>query len=98
MRFEWDEAKRARTLRERGLDFAVAPRLWMGPMLHWPDTRRDYGEDRVNALGRLGPYVMAVTHTVRGEAIRIISFRRASERKTQRFRAAHPILPPDPVP
>ncbi|HTT80742.1 MAG TPA: BrnT family toxin [Stellaceae bacterium] len=45
MEFEWDEAKNARNLGERGIGFDNGARIFDGPVLIWEDKRRDYGED-----------------------------------------------------
>ena len=47
----WDERKSPRHLRDRGVDFGVAPLIFDGPTLEREDTRRDYGERRVVAVG-----------------------------------------------
>ena len=41
------------------------------------DEREDYGEERVNLLGRCDGVILHVTYTERKERIRIISARRA---------------------
>ena len=41
------------------------------------DRREDYGEDRYVLLGMVSQSVLAVTYTLRGERIRIISARPA---------------------
>ena len=51
---EFDPDKRDRTLAERGLDFACAREVFAGPHLDWPDTRIDYGEDRLHHIWRAG--------------------------------------------
>src|SRR5207248_8443641 len=51
MEFEWDEAKHTKTLRERGVGFDDAARIFAGPVLIWEDARRDYGEVRFRAVG-----------------------------------------------
>jgi uncharacterized DUF497 family protein len=38
-------------LRERGFDFEFATQVFDGPTLERVDTRRDYGERRVVAVG-----------------------------------------------
>ena len=89
MRFSWDPAKDARNIRERGLSFAEAAPMWESPMLVWIDNRRDYGEVREMALGRVGPRVMAVGWVRRGDDdIHIFSFRKANARETKRYQAA----------
>ena len=53
--------------------------LFDGPRLEWEDRRKDYGETRINTLGEIEGRVFFVSFTRREEAIRIISFRKASE-------------------
>ncbi len=89
MRFTWDPAKNERNIQERGLDFFDAPLLWVGPMLIWIDTRRDYDEVREVGLGTLGGRVMSVGWVKRGEDhIHIFSFRKANARETKRYQSA----------
>ena len=87
MLFEFDPAKSARNVRERGLPFDLAPLMFAGPRMEWEDQRRDYGETRINTLGEIEGLVFFATFTRRGEAIRIISFRQANPRETRRYRA-----------
>jgi uncharacterized DUF497 family protein len=42
----FDPEKRARTLAERGLDFADATQVFDGPELTLEDLRSEYGEER----------------------------------------------------
>jgi uncharacterized protein len=46
----FDPAKRARTLAERGLDFADADEVFAGTTAEADDTREDYGEHALSAL------------------------------------------------
>jgi uncharacterized protein (DUF4415 family) len=48
----WDARKSDRNLRERGFDFEFATQIFDSPTLERTDARRDYGEQRVIALGR----------------------------------------------
>jgi hypothetical protein len=43
MRITYDSAKRAKTLAERGLDFADAALVFAGVTLEIQDIRKDYG-------------------------------------------------------
>lgn len=73
-RVEWDEAKRLRNLRERGVDFIDAALIFAGPeIVEAVDARSDYGERRFRALGRVDDDLFVVVYTWRGEARRIIS-------------------------
>jgi len=83
MEFEWDEAKHARTLSERGIGFDDAARIFAGPVLIWQDTRRDYGEDRFRGVGETDGDILHVAFTWRGDVMRIISVRRADRKEAQ---------------
>ena len=47
MRITFDPAKREKTWRQRGLDFADAAVVFSGATLEVQDTRQDYGETRI---------------------------------------------------
>ena len=51
MNISFDPAKRARTLAERGLDFADAAEVFAGVTAEAEDTREDYGETRIICFG-----------------------------------------------
>lgn len=86
IRVDFDSAKSEKNARERGLPFAAAVRLFEGPRVEWEDRRKDDGEIRISALGEIEGRVFFVSFTRRGEAIRIISFRKANARETRRYR------------
>lgn len=85
VKLEWDEEKRRRTLRERGLDFADVARLDWDRAVIIPDDRRDYGERREVAMAELDGRLMVVAYTIRGDALRVISFRKANARERRVF-------------
>ena len=80
MRFEWDSAKAARNLRKHGVSFEEAVSVFYDPLAATgadPDHSED--EERfvtfgISSAGRL----LVVTHSERGEVIRIISARAAT--------------------
>jgi uncharacterized DUF497 family protein len=86
MRFEFDPIKSAKNARERGLPFAAAARMFDGVRLEWEDKRKDYGEIRTGTRGEIEGRIFLATFTRRGDAIRIISFRKANGRETRRLR------------
>ena len=51
--FEWDEEKSEATFRARGFDFAFAAAIFEGEILRRADQRRDYGEPRWVATGKV---------------------------------------------
>lgn len=86
--FEWDAAKSAANLRARGFDFAYAALIFDGPTLEMDDDRADYGERRIQAIGRAGDDVLFVVYTWRADVRRIISARRANRRERDAYRKA----------
>jgi uncharacterized protein len=79
--------ERTENIHKHGVDFATASRLWDAPVLEREDERRDYGETRVLAFGRVDGRLMAVLYTWRGVHRRIISARKANRREQRRFEA-----------
>jgi uncharacterized DUF497 family protein len=75
MRLTWDEAKRQRTLKERGLDFADANLVFAGRSMTLPDERRDYAEPRFITAGWLRGRFVVIVWTPRDGSRRIISMR-----------------------
>lgn len=94
MRFDWDPDKNERNIRERGLPFAYAARIFDGPTIERDDTRRDYSEIRIVALGAIDARAYVVVYTDRRDAegpLRwIISARKANPKEQGRYRAVHP--------
>ena len=76
--FEWDPAKATRNLRRHGVRFEYATRVFLDPSrLDQEDAREDYGEERRVALGAIEGRVFVVAYAIRGNAIRLISARKA---------------------
>jgi uncharacterized DUF497 family protein len=85
--FEWDPAKSESTYRTRGFDFAYASRIFQARFIESEDTRTDYGETRMKAVGQVGPDILAVIYTRRGAALRIISARRANRKERAQWQS-----------
>lgn len=84
----WDEAKRVKTLAERGLDFADAEQVFLQPKRFTiSDARRNYGEPRFITMGMLQDRVVVVVWTPRDGDRRIISMRKANAREVRQFQA-----------
>jgi uncharacterized DUF497 family protein len=81
VQFEWDPVKSEVMYQARGFDFAYASRIFDAALVAVQDTRVDYGETRMKAIGRVGPDILVVIYTWRGDAIRIISARRANRKE-----------------
>jgi hypothetical protein len=85
MRITFDPAKRAKTLADRGLDFADAAKIFAGMTLEVEDTRKDYGETRIICFGYLEGRMVVVGYTPRGAGRHIFSMRKANEREQSRI-------------
>jgi uncharacterized protein len=81
--FTWDEAKRRANLRKHGIDFVDAPKIFQGLTFTAEDDRKPYGERRFLTLGLLEDQIVSVTHTERGDEIRIISIRKATKHEAR---------------
>ena len=86
MRITFDRAKRAETLRERGIDFRDAKHVFAGRTLDLQDRRFDYGEVRMWTVGHLNGRMVMVVWTQRGKARRIISMRKCNAKEQAKFR------------
>jgi uncharacterized DUF497 family protein len=89
--YEWDPAKSERNRHVRALPFDLAADLFDGPILEQIDERRDYGEERVQAIGIIDGVIMQCVYTDRPSGVRrIISLRRAKRKERHAFRSAFP--------
>jgi len=85
MAITYDPVKRDWTLRERGLDFEDADRVFAGPTFDQEDDRRDYGEARIITIGFLRGRMVVVVWAPRGSNRHVISMRKANEREKARY-------------
>lgn len=91
MQFEWDEDKREKTIRERGIDFVDAAKIWDDPLRQERiDRRENYGEVRIQTIGRVNFGILFVVYTERtyedgDEVIHIISVRKADRRERREY-------------
>ncbi len=93
VRFGWDARKSEQNLQDRGFDFEFATQIFEGPTLEREDSRRDYGERRVIAVGMAQGIALTVVYTDRaaagGEVMRrIISARVSDRRERQAYKNA----------
>ena len=85
MEIEFDPFKRTMTLADRGLDMARAGEIFEANHLTIQDERKDYGEDRFISIGLIDGRMVVIAWTHRGEAIRIISMRKANDREQEKY-------------
>ena len=93
VRFGWDGRKSDRNLADRGFDFEFATQIFDGRTLEREDTRRDYGERRVIAIGIADGIALTVVNTDRtetGGAVirRIISARKSHRHEREAYKGA----------
>jgi uncharacterized protein (DUF4415 family) len=81
MTIEFDPDKRGLTLEKRGLDVALAGKIFDGATLTIADERKDYGEARFITISRLQGRMVVLGGTPRGAVRRIISMRRPMSAK-----------------
>ena len=88
MTYDWDPAKSERNLTQRGFDFEFVTQVFEATYVEFDDTRRDYGERRVVALGLADTIPLTVVFTDRvtsdGAIVRRIISARLSHRKERR--------------
>jgi len=82
---EFDPAKNARNVRERGISFERFADIDLGTAVAVEDTRADYGERRVRLLGTIDGRLDVAVITYRCEKVRVISLRRANEREERLY-------------
>ena len=82
---DWDEKKRLSNIAKHGIDFAVAASIFDGAFVEFSQRQREYGEERIGALGRREEEIIFVEYTWRGERRRIISARRARRDERERY-------------
>jgi uncharacterized protein len=88
MEFEFDSVKSAKNAKERGLPFELAAELEWRRAVVFKDDRFMYGEERLIAFAPLRGRLYAVCYVQRGEARRIISFRKANKREERLYAQA----------
>jgi uncharacterized DUF497 family protein len=86
MLLEWDENKRDAKLLRYRLDLVDGQLLFDGrPVVSFPSPRN--AEVRFISTGQIGAKFYSVVWTERGDAVRLISFRRARDGEERAYRA-----------
>lgn len=87
LEFEWDPAKAEANQRKHGVSFPEAGTAFGDPLsVTIPDTRHSMDEDRYILFGRSDQgRLLAVMHTERDTAIRIISARLVTARERREY-------------
>ena len=86
MHFEWVEEKNRLNIEKHGIDFADAVDIFNHPLLTALDSRKDYGEDRWQAIGWMHTVVGVDIYTERvGDVTRVISARKATRQEVKSY-------------
>lgn len=83
MKIEYDEAKNQRNIELRGLSFELANDFDFENALEV--EQRVNGELRYFALSMIENRLFALVYTLRADAIRVISLRKANSREVKRY-------------
>ena len=87
VQFGWNPKKHERNIRERGYGFDVAALIFEGRTVEWQDTRHDYGETRMIAVGKVENDFYTVVYTDRGDLRWIIASWPANRKERKRWLA-----------
>jgi uncharacterized DUF497 family protein len=80
-RYEWDAGKAEINLAKHGVPFEAVQGFDWSTAIEAEDTRYDYGETRMQALGVIGGRYHVLVYAWRAGRIRVISLRRANRRE-----------------
>ena len=81
MEIEYDPDKVAANRAKHGVSLALGAVVLENCIGSVVDNRKDYGEIRINAFGPVNHRLFVCTDTMRGEAYRLISVRKASRQE-----------------
>ena len=87
VKITYDVAKRARTLTERGLDFADASKILAGAEFTQEDDCFDYPETGFQTYGFLDNRLVMFAWTPIPDGIHVISMRKCNDREKRKFTA-----------
>lgn len=91
MKIEFDDAKNAFNIRERGIAFTQASRFEFDTSIRAQDLRHDYGEVRMRALGFIdGRLHMLCFKPISKNHIRVISLRKANAKERKTYETQNP--------
>ena len=87
MEFEWDDAKAETNERKHGVSFSEAMTVFADELaITGFDPRHSVDEDRYLTMGMSTTgHLLVVSHTDRGDAVRIISAREATRRERKDY-------------
>lgn len=84
MIFEFDPVKNESNIEKHKVSFEEAAGIWDDPDLVVVPARKR-GEKRMLAIGKTYSILLSVVHTKRGDAVRIISARRSTNKEARLY-------------
>ena len=84
--FEWDEEKRQKNIKERGLDiFEIASIMFdSSDTIIWSDNRKDYGEKRFRAFAIVKEECICLCFTRRNKKMHLITIFRMRKKEWEK--------------
>ncbi|MET4102510.1 uncharacterized DUF497 family protein [Roseovarius sp. MBR-78] len=79
--YEWDAAKAENNMAKHGVPFTAVQGFDWSSAIEAEDTRYDYGETRMQALGKIDGRYHVLVYAWRNDRIRVISLRKANRRE-----------------
>lgn len=78
MEIEFDPAKDKENTKKHGISLSLATAIQWDEAIAWPDKRFAYDEWRMAAIAPVGDRLYYVSYVYRGDKVRIISLRPAT--------------------
>lgn len=88
MEFEFDSKKREKNIEKHGVDLLIGALIFENTTVEAADTRRDYGETRIIAVGMVGNACFVTIYVRHGDVIRLISTRKGGRRDRRKYEEA----------
>jgi uncharacterized protein len=85
MQIIYDQTKNVLNISKHGVSLALAVEIDWDSAVFWQDTRHDYGEVRMIAIGYIQLRLYYVVFVDRDQERRIISLRKANQKEVRRY-------------
>jgi uncharacterized DUF497 family protein len=85
MNYEFDPVKDESNLDKHGLSLSDVDGFEWDTAVVREDTRKPYAEQRLEATGLIGDRLHVMVYCWRGDAVRVISLRKANPREVKRY-------------
>ncbi len=83
--FQWDEKKRQKIIKERGVDILYAALIFENTVLTRVDNRENYGEIREISIGMILDECFIVVHTRVDNEIRLITAWKGGRKEREQY-------------